>query len=316
MQVASCGLADGPCAPAVLRLMVAEKGPRVLREAAAALLLALGAVPSLGCSLIGTDGLTGGHVGGDADPGGRDDASPPEGSANPPEADPPGADAAGGSADADPPPVEAGGPGLDDAGGDVDDASAADAAGGGTPETGPVDTGAPDTVTVSLIPTKDSYVMDGADADTNFGTIDPLIVKSSPTTGFNRNSWTGFDTKGYSNITSATLRLYVDSLQTTATNTIPLLVYYPPDSSQGWGETTITWDNAPPAGTDVVATLDVNNPVIKTWIAFDVTTAVAADTSGTPTFMITSTVATNREAFFSSREGANPPVLEITGTPP
>jgi hypothetical protein len=215
--------------------------------------------------------------------------------------------------EADPPAPDAGGllDGQGDDGGDVD-----------LPEAS-VDAGAPDSTldagglaTVDLTPTRDAYVQDGTSADTNFGTSTQLVVKTSPATGVNRNSWLSFDTSGFSSITSATLRLFVSSLQTTATNTIPVILYYPPDSSHGWTESTITWNNAPPAGTNALGTVNVNDPQIGTWVEFDVTAAVAAETDGTPTFMLTSTAAANRDAIFSSREGAHPPALKVTGTQP
>jgi hyaluronate lyase len=169
---------------------------------------------------------------------------------------------------------------------------------------------------VDINPTRDTYVQDGSSADTNFGTSTDLVVKTSPQTGVNRNTWLAFDTSGYAKITAVTLRLFVTSVQSTATNPIPLILYYPPNSSRGWAEQTMTWNNAPPAGTDVVSTLAINSPNVGTWIEFDVTAAVAPDATGAPTFMLTSTPATNRDAMFSSREGANPPVLRITTAPP
>ncbi len=277
------------------------------------MLLALGGAPwVLGCSLIGVDGLTGGYAGDDAGVEGgdalvgRSEVTDASSDAIAPLFDAAGADATG--------PGNGGGPEPGPLDARAPDTGALDAglADGG----GPAEAGAPGEVTVDLIPTRDAYVMDGSDADTNYGTGAVLIVKSSPSAGFSRNTWVGFDTSGYATITAATLRLYVNSVQTTASNTVPLFLYYPPASSQSWSETSITWNNAPQAGTNLLGTVDVNDPQDKTWIEYDVTAAVAAETSGTPSFLVTSTVSANREVMLSSREGSFPPVLRITGTLP
>jgi hypothetical protein len=268
-----------------------------------------------GCLLIGTDGLTGGYSGdGAAVDTGRagDERSAPEGAATP-DVDPPTPDTGAGN--------DTGGGALVDGPGDDGGGVGGDV---GVPEAPSVDAGSQDgtqdavplVVTLALTPTRDAYVEDGTSAGTNFGTTTQLVVKSSSTAGVNRNSWLSFDTSGFSGISSATLRLFVTSTQTTATNTIPVLLYYPPASSHSWSETTITWNNAPPAGSDMLSTVNVNDPQVGTWVEFDVTAAVAGETDSTPTFMLTSTAATNRDVMFSSREGAQPPVLQITGTQP
>jgi hypothetical protein len=263
---------------------------------------AAGATCGLGCSLIGLNGLTGGIVGDDAAADGAtgDETIP----AN--DASAPSPDAQGGGADAFVAILDAGG-GSDSSSAD---ATAPDDSGEPPPDSSA--DSAPSGVTVDLTATKDSYVQDGTSADTNFGTSTQLVDKSSPSTGYTRISWVGFDTSAYTNVTAAVLRLYVGGLQTTASNTIPVVLYYPPQSSQSWDESTITWNNAPPAGSDVLGTVDVNDPQIGTWVEFDVTAAVAAESSGRPSFMLTSTNAANRAAEFSSREGAYAPVLRIT----
>ncbi len=168
---------------------------------------------------------------------------------------------------------------------------------------------------VDLAATKDVYVQDGTSANTNFDTDAQLIVKARSQTGLNRISWLTFDVSGYSNVSSARLRLYVGSLDSSSTVTIPLLVDYAPTASDPWDPAGITWNTQPPSG-GMVASANVDDTAVGTWIEIDVTAAVAADTDGQSTFMITSTPVTNRGAIFSSTRGAEPPVLRITGMHP
>jgi hypothetical protein len=245
------------------------------------------------------------------------------------------------------PPLDAAGP--DDAAGSGDatrpdsrdgaagDASALDAAeeGTGPPDSGttdagsakdsnaadaPQDSGAPpdsgSTITTTdLTPTQDAYV-DDTSPGMNFGTSLQLIVKSRSTSGYNRNSWLSFDIAGFKGITLAKLRLYVNSVDTAATNAIPVVLYYPPDTVDGWTASTITWNNAPAYGTNMLGTVSVNDPQVGTWIEYDVTAAVAADSDGVSTFLLTSTPSTDRGALFDSSRATNSPILRITGVHP
>jgi hypothetical protein len=239
------------------------------------------------------------------------------------------------------------GSGSDDATGPLDHDSAADhstsadagAEDTGAPEADTVDAGSPDSnaadgpadsanadvgpqdssgvvTTTDLTPTQDSYVQDTPYADTNFGTNTQLIVKTRSMPGTNRNSWLSFDVAGFTAIKAAKLRLYVNSLDTANTNTIPVVLYYAPDSADSWTATTITWNNAPSYGTNMLGTVSVGDPQIGTWIEFDVTAAVAADANRIATCVLTSTPTTNRGAIFESSRGTASPVLRITGVHP
>jgi hypothetical protein len=212
---------------------------------------------------------------------------------------------------------------LDTGGSDADtiDAGSADSNAADAPaDSAPADVGARDSsgavTTTDLTPSQDAYVQDTPYADTNFGTNPQLIVKTRSMPGTNRNTWLSFDIAGFTGITAAKLRLYVNSLDTANTNTIPVVLYYPPDSADSWTEATITWNNAPSYGTNTLGTVNVSDPQIGTWIEFDVTGAVAADANGIATFVLTSTPATNRGAIFESSRGTASPVLRITGVHP
>jgi hypothetical protein len=76
-------------------------------------------------------------------------------------------------------------------------------------------------------------------------------------------------------------------------------------TSGSWTETGITWANKPaPVGSQVASAGAV---LAGTWVEFDVTSAVTAP--AVVNFLVTST--STNSAYFSSREGANPPELVV-----
>jgi hyaluronate lyase len=178
------------------------------------------------------------------------------------------------------------------------------------------DVDAPDTgllVTTDLLPTKDAYVRDGTHANTNFGTATNLDIKVW-LPDLDRNTWISFDIRGYSQIASAKLRLYVAYVGAEDAGA-PANVYYAPTASDSWIETQLTWNNAPAPGntpSGSIATVNIDVPNLNTWVEFDVTSSVAADTDGTATLLVSPwTAGTTKLVGFSSREGPNPPVLRI-----
>ena len=65
-----------------------------------------------------------------------------------------------------------------------------------------------------------------------------------------------FNISGYSNISSAKLRLYITSVGTENANTATVQLYGPaPDT---WTESGITWDTKP-AATSLIASVDATN---------------------------------------------------------
>jgi beta-glucanase (GH16 family) len=172
-----------------------------------------------------------------------------------------------------------------------------------------VDTVDPLGSTTDVNPTKDAFVRDGAFAGDNYGKVDALSVKSS-STNYNRHSWITFSTSTLSKISSAKLRLYVNAVGAENGNTIPADLYYTP-GADNWGETTITWSNAPATGTKIGSTsITTSSP--GTWVEYDVTSQLAANTTGAATFEIVSGARVNRSVTFASREDtAHPPVLRL-----
>jgi hypothetical protein len=183
-------------------------------------------------------------------------------------------------------------------------------------EIGVADTGAPDTgsmeTTIDLTPSKDAYVEDGASVDTAFGASAQLRVKGNSGGTLDRNSWVSFDISGFSSVSGARLRLWVVTLDTGNTNGIPNEILYAPTASDGWIESTMTWNAAPPSGQQVVMTT-VTDSQLDTWVEVDVTVPVSTDSDGVATFVVTSPQYTGRGLTYSSREGAYKPILRITG---
>lgn len=99
---------------------------------------------------------------------------------------------------------------------------------------------------------KDAYVQSGANANLNFGNAVLDQVKRQDGSNFTRKSYIGFDLSGLSGepITAATLLLnFVDSVNLGATlagtNYTFELFGLTNEALDGWGESTITWANAP-----------------------------------------------------------------------
>src|SRR3954466_14516635 len=116
------------------------------------------------------------------------------------------------------------------------------------------------TLTTSI--TADAYVKQSK-PDRNYGLVDTVNVSG---TDDPRKGYVKFTIANVSgSITHAVLRLYVGD---NGTNNGPALY----GASTTWSETTITWNNAPPAG----ALIDDTGALPKnTWVAYDITALVA-----------------------------------------
>lgn len=99
----------------------------------------------------------------------------------------------------------------------------------------------------TLTPTADAYVRAGRYADTNYGSVNGLIVKkvsNDSNSIYNRAAYLKFD---LSSVTvapsSATLTLTVNSISNPATSSETVQFYSVADTT--WTESGITWNNAP-----------------------------------------------------------------------
>jgi acid phosphatase type 7 len=149
--------------------------------------------------------------------------------------------------------------------------------------------------TVILVPVADSYV-DASNPTTNYGTSTQIRVDGSPVV----RSYLRFNVSGLTGpATSAVLRVYANSAQATG-----YTAYSVADTT--WGETTITDANAPAFG----GSLGTSGAITAgTWTSVDVTSAIAGN--GLVSFGLSTTNATALS--MSSRTGANPPQLVVTG---
>jgi len=130
---------------------------------------------------------------------------------------------------------------------------------------------------------------------TNFGSDTEIHVDNSPVENFLfKFSLSGISGK---QVTSVKLRLYDinpsangGSFYTTASNS--------------WTEGSITWNNAPAIGTLLASTGSVAQ---NTWVEVNLPTSIISD--GVLSMRVTTT--SSDAAFYSSKEGANPPQLVI-----
>ncbi len=162
----------------------------------------------------------------------------------------------------------------------------------------PTNTAAPTPTTAPgtylFLPDADAYV-DSSNPANNYGTLTTIKVDGSPIV----NSYLRFNVQGLGgSVAKAILRVY-----TTSTSTTGYSVQGVADNT--WGETTINYNNAPPAST----TIGYSGSIISnTWTLVDITSYV--NTAGTFS-MALSTTSTSSKTFASREAGANSPQLEI-----
>ncbi len=157
-----------------------------------------------------------------------------------------------------------------------------------TPTSTPTSTGS----TLTFAPVADTYV-DAGNPTVNYGQSTALRADGSPDV----RSFLRFSVLGLSGaVTSATLRIYANSSQSTG--------YTVSQATGIWTETGVTYNNQPGAG----AAVGTSGPVTGgAWTEVDVTSAVTG--SGDVDFVISTTSLTALS--LSSREGAQPPQLVV-----
>ena len=162
-------------------------------------------------------------------------------------------------------------------------------------------------ITVQVPPThltlsalEDAYVREFSPND-NYGAETFLRIRDDVTSDY--HGYVKFFVPPTGNqVASATLRLFVNDASPDGGTIHPV--------SNGWIESTITWATAPSIGGLPVGGL--GNVVLGTWAELDVSSVVTG--SGTKSFGIQS-LHTN-SVLYSSREGVNPPQLDLTLEPP
>lgn len=164
---------------------------------------------------------------------------------------------------------------------------------------------------ITLSPVVDAYVRNGSYANNNYGSISTLVIKGSPTSGFNRKSYLKFSLNSVNSVSSAKLRLYGSN--TTDNTTVNISTYGVGDDS--WTENEITWNNAPAASTSVISSVGVS--ASAAYYELDVTNFVTTQLAGDKivSFLINDPANKDKNVVFNSKENVqNPPQLIIAYT--
>jgi uncharacterized repeat protein (TIGR03806 family) len=179
----------------------------------------------------------------------------------------------------------------------------------GTPDSAPSN----EATVVIVKPAADAHVRDGTSAAVNFGANTSLEQKFSTVAGNFRRTFVRFPLAGVtSTVSSAKLRLFGNSV--VAAKLVG--VYAVADIT--WGETTITWNNAPVIGAKQGGSVSVG--LTAAWNEWDVTAYVQAQKAAgaaAVTFELKQDVANNDSptVFNSKENAANQPLLVVSSTP-
>lgn len=161
----------------------------------------------------------------------------------------------------------------------------------------------------TLTPTADAYVRAGRYADTNYGSVNGLIVKkvsNDSNSIYNRAAYLKFD---LSSVTvapsSATLTLTVNSISNPATSSETVQFYSVADTT--WTESGITWNNAPGLNrTNFSSTgtlLTSKSVALKPGtITIDLTALVKANLGKVVTIQLIDASTENKYLVFNSKE--------------
>jgi len=165
-----------------------------------------------------------------------------------------------------------------------------------TPTTAATPTATPTgTQSVTILPQADSYVRSDFPS-TNYGTSIALRVDGSPII----NSYARFTVSGLNgaSVTRARLLFYMNSGSTGGMRVLSV-------SDSTWGETTITYGNAPAMGSTLASLSSVS---AGTWVSFDVSSYVTGN--GTYSFGVL-TPGSTAISFAARESGANAPQLTL-----
>lgn len=160
-------------------------------------------------------------------------------------------------------------------------------------------------------PVGDAHVTDGIRADSNFGSLDTLLARTTNAVGRNARSFLKFDLSSLDcTLTAAQLQMFLNSIS--LSNSPPIWAYSVQEDS--WDEATITWNNQPPAEAPMDS---VQMAAAGSTYSFNVTTFVLQQlgNDGIAGFSLRFDAVSNALASFDSREGANPPMLEVACEP-
>jgi len=148
----------------------------------------------------------------------------------------------------------------------------------------------------TLVPVADAEIRSNQPTK-NFGALPTLAIRNGA-----QRSYLRFNVPTLNGtVTGARLRLFVTNASTAGGSVFIV--------GNGWTETGITWNNAPPISGNSLGTAGA--ATIGTWVEFNVTSAVA---SGNPVSFAVSGGSTNAVEY-SSRSGTQAPQLVVTTAP-
>jgi galactose oxidase-like protein/carboxypeptidase family protein/flagellar hook capping protein FlgD len=155
--------------------------------------------------------------------------------------------------------------------------------------------------TLTFFPVADAHVYSG-NPTSNYGSLGTLRARRDST---DYQFYLQFDVQGITGLVkSAKLHLYVTDPSPVGGSMFATSNHYA-DHSGPWTESGINWNNAPPLSGSAFGTLGTVST--DTWVEFDVTSAITAN--GALSFGVSST--NTNSVYYSSREGAHPPMLEV-----
>jgi hypothetical protein len=169
----------------------------------------------------------------------------------------------------------------------------------------------PPSTTLTLLASADAYVESGDLGNTNFGSANPLLVKTGATAAYNRDVYLKFDVSSATTIGSARLRTYA-ALTSMGNGTISMAVH--PVASSAWTELGITWNNRPPRSTVASSTAGVTSTAYG-WYEMDVTSFVRTEKAAgrnLVTLALHGPAVTDSRIIVTSRESSTAPRLVVT----
>jgi glucose/arabinose dehydrogenase len=169
------------------------------------------------------------------------------------------------------------------------------------------------TITDTILPAADAFVRSGVYADTNYGKDTSLHAKKTETLDFARKIFLKFNISSFTpEVSSARLRLY-GALNTTQDSSVPIEVHNAVDTS--WSETSISWNNSPPADTSILAIQTIAGTA-KKYYDWDITHQIRSLKKAGMKYVTLELINTNitlSRADFNSKEAYNKkPKLVVT----
>jgi hypothetical protein len=151
--------------------------------------------------------------------------------------------------------------------------------------------------TQTFTPSNDTYVRSAYPTESNGAATS---LRTYTASGKETRSYLMFNVSGLSGaVTSAKLRLFVKDASPSGGALHRI-------SSNSWSESTLTWGTPAPALGTLIQ--NVGQATLNTWVEIDVTSYVTGN--GTWSFAIAGI--SNDVAYYSSKEGTNPPELVVT----